>query len=261
MLKNSKEVGKILNQHGNNFLEILKSLNAVYECPKDHEGNRLGPLVAYKGSYSSGMFSNKKYVGDTFINFKIIELYPNVMHHFAQRIEDKVIVDDLIEKAHIICGHITECASLPFLLAFMRIKRVAYFKEHPATWWRKKQLAIDPKSIRPGENIILIKNVWNNFSETQLMIDLIEEAGGKVIAMGGILNRSMHIRKSFNDKKGEDIPVCTLVNQKIQEWEQDEPEVVEDISKGNIVMNPPEQWGKLIEIMQTANGKSMHPIY
>ena len=48
-------------------LDLLAKCGGYYECPKGESGKRLGPLVAYRGTYGPDD-DKKRFVGDVYVN-------------------------------------------------------------------------------------------------------------------------------------------------------------------------------------------------
>src|SRR5438105_1748153 len=67
-------------------LEILRRCGGYYECPKDVNGQRLGPLVGYAGPDQKG----RQYVGDVYVNFAKAERHLPVLRYLAETLAIRV---------------------------------------------------------------------------------------------------------------------------------------------------------------------------
>jgi len=84
-----KEKKNVLIESSNDHLETLRICGGYYECPKDREGHRLGPLVGYAGKYPTPE-GPKQWVGDVYANFAKADEYPGVLHNYATCMNDKL---------------------------------------------------------------------------------------------------------------------------------------------------------------------------
>ena len=89
----------------------------------------------------------------------------------------------------------------------------------------------------------IVEDVCNNFTTTDQLIDLIEEAGGRTTAIVCLLNRS--VNGWYISKHNMAVPVANLVRMPIPEYKQDDPAVADDIASGNIVWKPKDEWDRL----------------
>lgn len=104
-------------------------------------------------------------------------------------------------------------------------------------------------TIRKGDRVIITEDVLNNFSTTHKVIAEIEKAGGEVICICGLLNRSEKHQNSF-EYKHEQIPVIGLVSEPFPEYEQVDERVATDIANGNVIWKPKDDWKKLMDAME-----------
>ncbi|MFH0830801.1 MAG: hypothetical protein V1895_01955 [Parcubacteria group bacterium] len=87
-----------------------------------------------------------------------------------------------------------------------------------------------------------MEDVCNNFSTTTDAVQLIEKAGGRLVAVMCLLNRS---REEYFGYRTRDIPVLALEHKPMPQYRQDDPAVAEDIAAGNVVWKPKEEWQRL----------------
>ena len=99
-----------------------------------------------------------------------------------------------------------------------------------------------------------MEDVCNNFSTTKELIELIHSLGGIVSGIFCFLNRSARVRNVYRIELNgitDYLPVFSLVNEVIEEYQQDNPAVAEDIARGNVVWKPKDNWDALMS--QTSN--------
>jgi len=79
---------------------------------------------------------------------------------------------------------------------------------------------------------------------------LIMSLGGSVTAITCELNRSPTIDDYYlSPAAGCKIPVISLVRKPIPEYKQDDPAVINDITIGNVVWKPKNEWPRLMKAM------------
>ena len=245
-MKNKINISKLLNLQ--DPLEILKGWNGFYECPKDESGKRLGPLVGYAASYEPG----KQYVGDIYANFSVAEQYPEIMHRFAENFSSAH--RGMLGRVDKVVGAQMGGFSIAQFVAYINLKRFAYIEKEitalkTPTSREESSLKFIRHTIQEGERILLMEDVLNNFSTTAKTIQEIEKAGGHIVAIGGLLNRSLTVTDFYPYKKGV-VPVAALINKPFEEYEQNDLEVINDIEKGNVIWKPKNNWGPLAEAME-----------
>lgn len=242
---------ELFEKHQNDPLRILYELGGFYECPKDKEGKRLGPLVGYAGKYTGEDGSARQYVGDIYANFSVLEQYPILLYRLANIMTIKN--DPIFSKTDLICGPQMGGIAIAQMLAYITGSRFAYIEKKVtqlATDNMREQATLNfiRHSIFPGEKVIIVEDVLNNFSTTKETIEMIEARGGEVVAIGGLLNRSVTIDNEYDFNK-RNIPVFSLVKKPFAEYKQDDPFVASDIQTGNIVLKPKNEWSKLAYAM------------
>lgn len=241
---------------GNNMdpIEILKKVEGYYECPKDSDGNRLGKLVGYAGKYEDGDGNKKQYVGDVYINFSRAEQYPTLMEHFMKILKKRIEEENSILDFDIVCGPQMGGVVAAAIFALVANKRyICAEKKIMAlatdTMREQSKLIFGRHTLNSGDKVVIMEDVLNNFSTTKETIDLIEENGGTVVGIIGMLNRSP-IKSDFYDYKGANarqIPIISFIRKDILEYKQDDPFVKIDIEKGNVSWKPKNEWSSLIK--------------
>lgn len=217
----------------------FKSEGAVYECPRDANGKRIGPLVAYAGQYEPG----KHYVGDVYVNMAVMERGSDLMVGLANHLVDK---DEILKQADVFCGAPEGGKTLGVHLARNRMARYAYPDQEVISGTRQKKLAfLRHDGAVTGKSVVIVEDVMNNFSTTRELVSLINEQGGKVVAIAGLLNRSNEVKDMFDD-----IPVFSVVRSPQAQYRQDDLEVAEDIARVGLILKPKQEWQRLRDAMK-----------
>jgi len=244
-------IDALLAQHGDNPLAILAALGGFYECPKNGD-MRLGPLVGYAGKYDAGNGTFLQFVGDVYANFSKAEQFPLVMRHFATMLWRRET--DLLSSADIICGPQMGGVAIAMMLAYETGSEFAYIEKDvkqlaTETLREQADLKFIRHTINAGQKVVIAEDVLNNFSTAKDTIAMIEEAGGEVIGIAGLLNRSATIIDEF-DYYGRKIPVVSLVYKPFEQYRQDDPFVAADMEAQNVVLKPKNNWEKLADAMK-----------
>jgi orotate phosphoribosyltransferase len=220
----------------------LMAIDAVYECPKDEGGKRLGPLVTYAGSYEPG----KHWVGDVYANLAILERDAKTLRNFS--VEAYELFKETYKTADVFCGIPEGGRSFATLLAALAERDFCYPERENVAGSREKVMKfLRHDDALEGKKVILVEDVMNNFSSTEEMIELVRAAGGTPIAITGILNRSLSVRGDFMG-----LPVLALIDYPIMQYRQDDQAVADDIIAGNVVLKPKFEWPRLKAAMEAA---------
>lgn len=226
-------------------LRILQQAGGYYECPKDSEDHRLGPLVGYAGRDAQG----RQFVGDVYVNFARGEQHTYMLGLFAQSLIMKLHDQASIQQEALFLGAPMGGIGLAMLMAFQVRGQFAFFEKKVTALAtegsrEKSELIIKRHEINEGQDVILVEDVCNNFSTTSQMINLVLATGAKIRAIACFLNRSLEVDDVFVHGEIE-VPVVALVRKKIMQWSQDDPEVVADIAAGNVVWKAKNEWDRL----------------
>ncbi len=254
-----KNIQALISTHISNPLGLLKALDGLYECPKDKEGKRIGLLVGYAANYDDGHNGQKQYVGDIYANFAKAEEHPMVMSHWALKLYQKLCTDRHISIAeegsenYVFVGPQMGGVSITQFLAYQAReiearyacaeKKITQLKTE--TMREQSEIVFARHSIEKNDKVFIVEDVLNNFSTTKKVIDLVEKYEGTVVGIIGILNRSENIETIY-EYEHRKIPVIALVRKAYPEYKQDDPRVLEDIKKGNIILKPKDEWRKLV---------------
>jgi len=103
-----------------------------------------------------------------------------------------------------------------------------------------------------GERWWIVEDVCNKFSTASALITLIESYGAEVAGILCFLNESTIVEEIFSlgvECGAPKYPVVALVRKPTKQYSQDDPEVTDDIARGNVVWNPKVEWDKLSKAM------------
>lgn len=233
--------------HRERPIDTLARCDGYYECPKDASGKRWGPLAGYAGRDEKG----RQYVGDVYVNFAKAERHLPVLRNFAEKLTFK-----LDHKMHLLnatgfCGAPEGGKALAVMLA--NYSGMQYiFPEKKVTVAATpdsreiSKLIFDRHEPDEGDLWWITEDVCNNFSTTKTMVDLIESFGARVAGIVCFLNRSLEVESEYRPSPGLVLPVVSLVRQKIDQYTQDDPAVVEDVRASNVVWKPKNDWDRLV---------------
>jgi len=231
--------------------EIFAQYNGLYESPKDKLGNYLGPLVFYAGTYIDENEEKKNYVGFCYFNVAKIEQLPETREYFSNLLAKKIQTDFNFH-CHLVAapmgGIIFATATadkLLFPVSFFE-KKVSKVADPENGIKEKSELVYKRHSIQLGGNYIIFEDLCNNFSTTQKMIDYIKSAGGNVVAIACVINRSN--KTSFGD-----VPVISAIHLPSPEFKQDDKEVQKLMKDCNFVTEPKKDWDFLKKEMEKGN--------
>jgi|CXWL01.1.fsa_nt_gi orotate phosphoribosyltransferase len=220
---------------------MLKQIDAVYECPKDVRGKRLGPLVGYAGKDED----ERAYVGDVYANLAVLERHAEYLGSVANCLLETY---PILRTAEVFCGAPEGGKSLALLMARQRMATYCYPDQEVVSGTRNKKLEfLRHDSALLNKRVVIVEDVLNNFSTTDTLIELIEQQCGQVIAIAGVLNRSLTVENSWHD-----LPVCSMIRRPIHQYRQTDKEVKNDIEKGNVVLKPKHEWDRLAHAMRSA---------
>lgn len=250
---NTDDIAVLLQSHGENPLEILKGCGGYYECPRDSAGKRSGPLVGYAARDARG----RQFVGDVYLNFAQAEEYPEILNFFAELLGQHIQFFKFTNCVkRVFCGAPEGGKALALFLAFHCSGGRYVFPEKkvlslPTASSREvTELEFSRHEITPGDRVILVEDVLNNFSTTDKLITLVKSRGGEVYGIAASLNRSMPFIDEYKAGDGARYPVISLVEKPLVQYEQDHPDVKDDILSGNVAWKPKAEWPRLLKAMK-----------
>lgn len=227
-----------------NYLAVLRECGGYYECPKDASGRRLGPLIAFTGRYAHG----KQWVGEVYYNLAAVEEDPPVLNYFALDLARKILTVMPGKPFDTIVG-IPQGGVLLGLFVASQLGCRYYYPEKEVTELRsatsreKSKLVWGRHELRPGMRVVVIEDIFNNFSSTRKTLSLVQETGAKLVALAGAFNRS-------KQDQWEGLPVISLLHLPTDQYRQDDPYVADDLAQGNVVWDPKPEWEKLMAAME-----------
>lgn len=236
-----------------NPLETLKKCGGYYECPKGEEGKRLGPLVGYAATYETPDGTRKQWVGDVYVNFAKAEEHPRVLYFFAQQLHEQLT--PFLDSLTAFCGAPLGGYGFSNMLGLVTDRRVIKAEKKvtvlaTADSRERSDIIFARHELTRGDKVAIVEDVCNNFSTTQQLVSLVEQSGGTVTAIVCLLNRSLHVEDVYVSSDDIEIPLISLVRLVIPEYRQDDPEVAEDITYGNVVWKPKNEWPRLMTAME-----------
>lgn len=226
-------------------LSILTRCDGYYECPKDNDGKRLGPLVGYAGRDSE----KKQFVGDVYVNFAKGERHGPVLKHVATKLAEKLAVTLQHSPCTGFCGAPEGGKALAVTLAIvLELQYIFPEKKVTAvgtdTSREVSELRWGRHQPEKGERWLIVEDVCNNFSTTASLFTLIQSCGAEVAGIVCFLNRSIDIDHTFYG-----LPVLRLVRKPISEYRQGDVAVAADIQAGNVIWKPKDGWAELMAAM------------
>lgn len=237
--------------------QILDLCGGFYECPKDANGKRLGPLVAYTARDESGL----QYVGDVYANFATVEQWPKILATAVASELAYLLPRYIGHGARAYCGAPEGGKTLSAVLVadtnvFMGRniypEKVVVTPKTPTSREVTRLEFTGRHEPHKGEQVVIVEDICNNFSTTAQLIEEIERFGAMVVAIACFLNRSPTVRKFFVlEGTKRSIPVIALWNEPMAEYRQDDPEVVDDIRAGNVAWKPKPEWPRLMKARES----------
>lgn len=238
-----------------NVIATLRNCDGVYECPLDAEGKPLGPLVGYAGQYEADDEKLLNYVGFVYYNVGKGDQWAHVSEVWTESHAESLanFNPDVLVAAPM--GGISYMSVLKQRLGCRGIFAEKKVTESAREGKREKsKLILGRYDVYPGDSVILIEDIVNNFSTTKQMIDLVDAADGRVIAIACVINRSNR-DAHWEAPERDPLPVICLQHKPTPQYKQDDPAVSEYIASGNIIMKPKDRWAELV----AAEGKHSLP--
>lgn len=227
-------------------IATLRNCNGVYECPMDADGNPLGPLVGYAGQYEEADGKLLNYVGFVYYNVGQGDQFPSVVYRWAYTHAKSLtsLVPTLLVAAPM--GGITYMEALKQILwcrgIFAEKKVIEAAQEGKR---EKSKLVFGRYEVYKGDRVVLVEDIVNNFSTTEQLVELVEMAGGKVVAIVCIINRSDRVVYERGSGQAA-IPVRSLQHCPTPQYRQDDPAVRQSVVLGNIIFKPKDHWEELV---------------
>ncbi|MFA5163447.1 MAG: orotidine 5'-phosphate decarboxylase / HUMPS family protein [Patescibacteria group bacterium] len=237
-------------------LLTLKNCQGYYCSPKDKVGNFIGPLVAYAGTYEDESGQKKNKVGFEYFNFAKAEEIPLVRDYFARIIVDSLkregIVPSLVIGAPmggiLLAGDIARHLNCRSIFAE---KKVVALADPDKGIKEKSEQIIDRHDILPGDRVLIVEDICNNFSTTDKLATLIQSRGAEVVAIACAFNRSG--QKDVVVGAGASLPVLPVISAcfvSADQFCQNDDRVASLVAAGKIVWRPKQEWSVLKQAME-----------
>ena len=252
--KQSRELTKQeIAKAKNNFVVVgdllgtLKACGGYYCSPLDKEGKLLGPLVGYAGTYKTDN-GPKNYVGYEYFNFARAEMEPSVRSFFAQSIAKEIQTNykdcDVLIGAPMggillagAVGQYLDCRTI-----FAEKKVIALADSAKGIKEESIQI-IDRHEIKPGDKVVVMEDVCNNFSTAKKLQELIESHGGELIGIACAINRS-------GESVWNNILIHAAITLDAKQYQQTDPEIIELVNSKKVIWKPKFQWQELKDAME-----------
>jgi len=226
-------------------LATLQAYEGYYKSPEDKNGVPLGPLVAYAGEYIDPDGNTKNHVGLEYFNFARLESYPEPRKYFAALIAEKIKLSGI--KFDAVLGApmggimlATEISSYMGCRAIFGEKKVLEVGDPKLGKKEKSEQVVKRHDIFPGDKIILVEDVCNNFSTTAKTEAIISKKGGQLVAIVCAFNRS-------GSESWHGIPVLSAAFLPTEQYKQEDELVKALVDNGNIEWDPKGNWDKLLK--------------
>lgn len=227
------------------IIQTLKNLQGFYKANRDEEGNIISSILAYSGTYENENGEIKNYVGDTYFNLSVIESHPQILNYFAEIMVEKIRAYEN-ENGKINClvgvpsGGVKIAQEVGRLLNIPGIcleKKVTAIKTETAKEKIELVFRRNDHVIKGGDKVLLFEDLCNNFSTTEKAVQAVLNAGGIVVGVACVVNRSLHYSDRYNKLR-----IISGVNIPSGQYKQEDSEVVNLIKAGYLVTDPKASW-------------------
>ncbi|MEK9182060.1 MAG: hypothetical protein AAB781_00515 [Patescibacteria group bacterium] len=190
-------------------------------------------------------------VGEEYVNFAKIEEDVDVVHDLALLLKNK-IPKSLLSSCDIICGIPEGGKTLAAMLAFVCHKKFKYPDKKMMPSFRPQErgesaFIFERHKIRPGRHIILVEDATSTFSSVQKTLKQVNKNESFVTAIATFFNRSTEWNDFYYSKPDDRcIPIISLIRREIRQYSQDDPVVLDDVKKWNVIWDPKNNWEKLV---------------
>jgi len=243
-------------QLSNEPLQTLINCDGYYVSPKDENGNYTGPVVVYAGTYMDENGQEKNKVGFEYFNFARAEENPVVRDYFAKLIVEKLsqhnfqpsLVIGAPMGGLLLAADVARHLNCRSIFAEKKVTVVA----DPAHGVKEvSELIIKRHDVLPGDKVLIVEDVCNNFSTTDKLVKLIENYAAEPIAIACAINRS--VQKIVQVNTGDSfyvLPVLSPIAIPSFQCTQENKAVAHLIADGKIVWQPKQSWAQLKEAMK-----------
>ncbi|MFA5753876.1 MAG: orotidine-5'-phosphate decarboxylase [Patescibacteria group bacterium] len=224
--------------------ETLKACRGYYHSPVV-DNNTLGPLVGYAGTYEDGG-QKKNFVGLEYYNFSQVEEKAKVLDWFGKDLA-QVIINCGLECDVVIgapmggvrlAGDVGRHLGCRAIFAEKKFLPMAEGDKGKA----KSTLVLGRHVINPGDRVVIVEDVCNNFSTSLELANLIKSQGGQPVAIVCAFNRS-------GLSAWECLPVINSWFIPTEQFRQDDPKVAGLIADQKIFWTAKDHWPQLLAVM------------
>jgi len=238
------------------YLDLLRQCGGYYKAVIDPGTNLpIGPMVAYSGTY--GIEGGKRqYVGYAYYNCAMLEQHPAVARAFVRGLASIVLSRQLPEfqcvvgvpDGGLIVGQNT---ALVLEKHYAGLQKKVVEVGTPTTK-EKTELVFARHGIDAGMRVVLCEDLINNFSTTDKAIQVVEKAGGEVVGLIALINRSWPARNDYNG-----LPAVVLLERPTPQFKQEDPEVVEHLKAVGFLPDVKPSWTVVAEAMAKAEARGV----
>lgn len=238
------------------YLGTLERRKGCYQCPKNPDGSRAGPLVGYAGKYKTEDDKELARVGEAYFNVAKAEENPFAIMMFAtalaKRIREELggespdLVLGLPIGGYLLAGLLSQELECRYAIA----EKIVTVAKTETTREQSKLEIGNRHTVPSGSRLVIVEDLCNNFSTAEIAMDLVEAIGSMVIAIACAIDRSPLGLKVFKGR-----PVISVVFSPTPEYKQDDPYVAADVATNNVVWKPKPEWSKLAEAMARFRGE------
>jgi len=230
----------------NDLVQTWLNCDGYYCCPKNNTGKRLGPLVGYAGKYDAPDGTEKRFVGDVYWNFARVEQCPEILDYFAAVLAKNIRQTDLKPTlllaapmgGILLAGILGSKLGVRTIFAEKKVTAIATPDKR-----EESKLVVDRHNIGRNSKVLIVEDTCHNFSTTKELVGLISCTGSTSIGIACALNVSEKCIYYLR-------PIFSSIYLPTKQWRQDDPAVQEDISKGNVVWKPKDDWDELVATMK-----------
>jgi adenine/guanine phosphoribosyltransferase-like PRPP-binding protein len=247
------EAREILEKY-DGFEEIWKATGGMYQCPKNSNGKRQGPLIGYAGTYEAGG-KRLHFVGDAYFNFATIEEQPYLTEHFAIALATLIVRN--LGQPDWVLGAPMGGIILAHRVAYHLNCRALYAEKKvisPSSGEQREQSTIvfNRHEPLPKTRGVIIDDVFHNYTTAAKLLDLAIKSHASVMGMAGPINRSSQTKFV---KDGISYGAISLLHIPTPQFRQDDPDVTKDVKAGNVVWKPKTEWNRLREAMEKSDSE------
>jgi adenine/guanine phosphoribosyltransferase-like PRPP-binding protein len=234
-----------------NLLDLWRTRGGYYKCPEGPNGQLLGPLVGYAGTY--GPDGDKlHFVGKEYYNFAKVEENYELLDRFVyQAIRDTYFLALETQPTVILAAPMGGIKFGDRVGAQLRIRSIfAEKKVTKAAQGNEREesvMIMNRHEILPGDRVLVAEDVVNNFSATNELYTLIRQADAWLVGIICALNRNEAKLTQWHPSADDaPVPVISAVFRPTPQYRQDQPEVWAHIPN-NVVWKPKkkDEWARL----------------